>query len=337
MAGKVLIVDDDASVQRMLQFNLQQEGYEVLIASDGTDALRQWQQEAPSLILLDSTIAGLDGYEVATRIRAEESGGRHVPIIMLTNDKDVQGKVRALRAGADDYLIKPFHPAELIARMKSLIARFAPNETLVGRPPMGRVHAYYGAKGGVGTTTIAINAAIALKEIGRRVCPGRRQPPVRRPPGVPRPRPRPQEHRRPRQRPRDGRRPRAEHRPAARLRGGPAAGAAVAGGGRPRDRRAPPPDPRAAVGHVRLRDRRHRQAPRGPEPDGPRRGRHDLRGDDRRPVVPQERPAPARDDRPPGLRAGQAQARPQPLERVHRASASRAPRARCAARSSTRS
>ncbi len=169
MAGKVLIVDDDASVQRMLQFNLQQEGYEVLIASDGTDALRQWQQEAPSLILLDSTIAGLDGYEVATRIRAEESGGRHVPIIMLTNDRDVQGKVRALRAGADDYLIKPFHPAELIARMKSLIARFAPNEALVGRPPMGRVHAYYGAKGGVGTTTIAINAAIALKEFGRRV------------------------------------------------------------------------------------------------------------------------------------------------------------------------
>ena len=88
---------------------------------------------------------------------------------MLTNERDVQEKVRALRAGADDYLIKPFHPAELMARMKSLIARFAPSEALVGRPPMGRVHAYYGAKGGVGTTTIAINAAIALQELGRRV------------------------------------------------------------------------------------------------------------------------------------------------------------------------
>src|SRR5262245_45825178 len=170
MAGKVLIVDDDASVQRMLQFNLQQEGYEVLVASDGTDALRQWQQEVPSLILLDSTITGLDGYEVATRIRAEESGGRHVPIIMLTSERDVQQKVRALRAGADDYLIKPFHPAELLARMKSLIARFAPGDSLVGRPPMGRIHAYYGAKGGVGTTTIAINTAIALQSLGRRVC-----------------------------------------------------------------------------------------------------------------------------------------------------------------------
>ena len=170
MAGKVLVVDDDASVQRLLEFTLQQEGYEVIVASDGADGLRRWQADQPSLILLDVTVQQVDGYEVATRIRAEETGGRHVPIIMLTSDKDVQGKVRALRAGADDYLIKPFHPAELLARMKSLIARFQPSESLVGRPPMGRIHAYYGAKGGVGTTTIAINAAIALHGLGRRVC-----------------------------------------------------------------------------------------------------------------------------------------------------------------------
>jgi len=170
MTGKVLVVDDDASVQRLLQYTLKQEGYEVVLAADGTEALRLWSSEGPTLILLDVTLPTLDGYEVATRIRAEESPGSHVPIIMLTADKDVQQKVRALRAGADDYLIKPFHPAELLARMKSLIARFAPSDTLVGRPPMGRIHAYYGAKGGVGTTTIAINAAIALQALGRRVC-----------------------------------------------------------------------------------------------------------------------------------------------------------------------
>jgi pilus assembly protein CpaE len=170
VAGKVLVVDDDASVQRLLQFTLEQEGYEVVVASDGADGLRRWQQDSPSLVLLDVGVGQLDGYEVATRIRAEESGRRHTPIIMLTTDKDVQGKVRALRAGADDYLIKPFHPAELMARMKSLIARFQPSESLVGRPPMGRIHAYYGAKGGVGTTTIAINAAIALHDLGRSVC-----------------------------------------------------------------------------------------------------------------------------------------------------------------------
>jgi len=170
MAGKVLVVDDDASVQRLLQHTLRQEGYEVVIAADGTEGLRLWQQDDPSLILLDVALKGLDGYAVAARIRAEEGPEAHVPIIMLTSERDVQQKVRALRSGADDYLIKPFHPAELMARMKSLIARFSPSELLVGRPPMGRIHVFYGAKGGVGTTTIAINAAIALHSLGRRVC-----------------------------------------------------------------------------------------------------------------------------------------------------------------------
>ncbi len=170
MAGKVLVVDDDASVQRLLQYTLKQEGYEVVIGADGAEALRLWQDEDPSLILLDASLGTIDGFEVATRIRAAEASGTHVPIIMLTADREVQERVHALRAGADDYLIKPFHPAELLARMKSLMARFSPGDALVGRPPMGRIHAYYGAKGGVGTTTIAINAAIALQSLGRRVC-----------------------------------------------------------------------------------------------------------------------------------------------------------------------
>jgi pilus assembly protein CpaE len=170
MAGKVLVVDDDASVQRLLQATLTQEGYEVVIAADGAEGLRLASAESPSLILLSATVRALDGYEVATRIRAEEGASRHVPIIMLTTDRDVQQKVRALRAGADDYLVKPFHPAELIARMKSLIARYSLSDSAAGRPPMGRIHAYYGAKGGVGTTTIAINTAIALQGLGRRVC-----------------------------------------------------------------------------------------------------------------------------------------------------------------------
>ena len=169
MAGKVLVVDDDASVQRLLQHTLKAEGYEVTVAADGAEAMQAWQQTAPSLILLDANLKGMDGYAVAARIRAEEVADAHVPIIMLTSERDVQQKVKALRSGADDYLIKPFHPAELLARMKSLMARFSPSELLVGRPPMGRIHAFYGAKGGVGTTTIAINAAIALHNLGRRV------------------------------------------------------------------------------------------------------------------------------------------------------------------------
>ena len=169
MAGKVLVVDDDAGVQRLLQQTLRSEGYEVVLATEAAEALRLWQSESPALLLLDATLPGVDGYDVATRIRGAETSGKHVPIIMLTSDRDASQKVRALRAGADDYLVKPFHPAELLARMKALISRFAAGDSLVGRPPMGRVHAYYGAKGGVGTTTIAINTAIALHALDRRV------------------------------------------------------------------------------------------------------------------------------------------------------------------------
>jgi len=171
MAAKILVVDDDQNVQRQLIYTLKQEGYEVVQASDGAEGFRLWGAEEPALILLDVTLPKLDGYQVATKIRAEEGANGHVPIIMLTAEREVEQKVRGLRAGADDYLIKPFHPAELLARMKSLMARFTPRDVLVGRPPLGRIFAFYGAKGGVGTTTIAINAAIALnRELGRKVC-----------------------------------------------------------------------------------------------------------------------------------------------------------------------
>jgi pilus assembly protein CpaE len=171
MPAKILVVDDDPNVQRLLQYTLKQEGYEVILAGDGAEGFRLWGAEAPDLILLDVVIPGIDGYQVAQKIRAEEPASTHVPIIMLTAEREVEQKVRGLRAGADDYLIKPFHPAELLARIKSLLARFAPSETLLAKPPLGRVLAFYPAKGGVGSTTIAINAAIALhRELGRKVC-----------------------------------------------------------------------------------------------------------------------------------------------------------------------
>jgi pilus assembly protein CpaE len=171
MAAKILVVDDDPNVQRLLSYTLKQEGYEVVVAADGAEGFKLWGQEEPALILLDVMLPKLDGYQVAAKIRAEEGAASHVPIIMLTAEAEVEQKIRGLRAGADDYLVKPFHPAELLARIKSLLARFAPKDLLVGRPPLGRVLAFYGAKGGVGTTTIAINVAIALqRELGRRVC-----------------------------------------------------------------------------------------------------------------------------------------------------------------------
>jgi pilus assembly protein CpaE len=171
MAAKILIVDDDQNVQRLLQYTLKQEGYDVVVAADGAEGFRLWGAEAPDLILLDVMLPKLDGYQVATKIRTEEGESAHVPIIMLTAEREVEQKVRGLKAGADDYLIKPFHPAELMARIKSLLARFSPKDLMLSRPPLGRILAFYGAKGGVGTTTISINAAIALhRELGRKVC-----------------------------------------------------------------------------------------------------------------------------------------------------------------------
>jgi pilus assembly protein CpaE len=168
---KILVVDDDPNVQRLLRVTLKQEGFEVVVAGDGSEGLRLWETETPDLILLDVTLPKVDGYEVATRIRAAEGTGKHVPIIMLTAEKEVEQKVRGLRAGADDYLVKPFHQAELLARMKSLVARFgARTGAAAGRPPLGKLIAFYGAKGGVGTTTLSINTAIALHaEHNRRV------------------------------------------------------------------------------------------------------------------------------------------------------------------------
>jgi pilus assembly protein CpaE len=168
---KVLVVDDEANVQRLLQYTLKQAGYTVLVAADGQEAVRLWAAESPSLILLDVGLPKLDGYAVAEKIRADEAGKGHVPIIMLTSEKEVEQKVRGLRAGADDYLVKPFHQAELLARMRGLLSRFGGEQSgKKTKPPMGRMIAFYGAKGGVGATTLAINTAIALhRDLDRKV------------------------------------------------------------------------------------------------------------------------------------------------------------------------
>jgi pilus assembly protein CpaE len=162
--SKILVVDDEANVQRLLQYTLKQAGYTVVIAGDGQEALKLWRAEQPALILLDVGLPKLDGYGVAEQIRSDEAGKAHVPIIMLTSEKEVEQKVRGLRAGADDYLVKPFHQAELLARMRGLLSRFdaATGTGSRGRPPLGKMIAFYGAKGGVGATTISINTAIAL-------------------------------------------------------------------------------------------------------------------------------------------------------------------------------
>jgi pilus assembly protein CpaE len=162
-ATKVLVVDDDLNIQRVLVFTLKQEGYEVHVASDGQAGVEMAASIQPDLILMDVAMPVLDGYAATQRIRASETGAK-VPIIMLTAEADVEQRVKGLRAGADDDIVKPFHPLELIARIKALLARsgIGQQKQAAEKATMGRLACFYPAKGGVGTTTIAINTAIAL-------------------------------------------------------------------------------------------------------------------------------------------------------------------------------
>jgi pilus assembly protein CpaE len=170
-ATKVLVVDDDLNIQRVLVFTLKQEGFEVHVASDGQAGVEMAASLDPDLILMDVAMPTLDGYAATQQIRAAESGKR-VPIIMLTAEADVEQRVKGLRAGADDDIVKPFHPLELIARIKALLARTGGGQarkTSAEPATLGRLVCFYGAKGGVGTTTLAINTAIALQRQRRRV------------------------------------------------------------------------------------------------------------------------------------------------------------------------
>ncbi|MGH2408661.1 MAG: response regulator [Candidatus Limnocylindrales bacterium] len=168
MAARILLVDDDPVTQRMVHHLLGQEGYDVIVAKTGAEGLKHWSSARPDLILLAVTLPRMGGYEVTARIRASEVAPAHVPIILLSDRTDLQQRVLGLRAGADDDQGKPFHPAELLARIKGLLARYVPKAGAGGEAPLGRTYAFYGARGGVGNTTLAINTAIALQRDMRR-------------------------------------------------------------------------------------------------------------------------------------------------------------------------
>jgi pilus assembly protein CpaE len=165
-ATKVLVVDDDLNIQRVLVFTLKQEGFEVLVASDGEAGVEMARTGEPELILMDVAMPKLDGYAATQRIRQGERAGARVPIIMLTSEADVGERVKGLRAGADDDIVKPFHPLELIARIRALLARSGSStrDGSIEQATLGRLGLFYGAKGGVGTTTIAINSGICLTQ-----------------------------------------------------------------------------------------------------------------------------------------------------------------------------
>lgn len=131
---KILVVDDEAAVRRILKTRLSMAGYEVVTASDGEQALEVFAKEKPDLVVLDIMMPKCDGYHACQELRKESD----VPIIMLTALGDVADRITGLQLGADDYLIKPFSPKELEARIHSVLRRYR-KQNEPNFPPSGVV------------------------------------------------------------------------------------------------------------------------------------------------------------------------------------------------------
>ena len=121
---KILIVDDDLHIAELISLYMMKDGYETEEVYDGREAIRKAESFQPDLILLDMMLPGMDGYQVCTQIRKTS----RVPIIMLTAKGETFDKVLGLELGADDYIVKPFDPKELVARVKAVLRRYEPKQ-----------------------------------------------------------------------------------------------------------------------------------------------------------------------------------------------------------------
>ena len=121
---KILIVDDDLHIAELISLYMMKDGYETEEVYDGREAIKAAESFQPDLILLDLMLPGMDGYQVCTEIRKTS----RVPIIMLTAKGETFDKVLGLELGADDYIVKPFDPKELVARVKAVLRRYEPRQ-----------------------------------------------------------------------------------------------------------------------------------------------------------------------------------------------------------------
>jgi CheY-like chemotaxis protein len=162
MAEKILIVDDDLDTLRLVGLMLQRQGYEIVAANSGEQAVTMAQGETPELILLDVMMPDMDGVEVTRRLRSEPST-RDIPIIMFTAKTQVEDKILGFEAGADDYLTKPTQPRELFAHVKAVLARTTKSKappTQLGEK--GSMAGIIAARGGLGVSTLALNLGVSL-------------------------------------------------------------------------------------------------------------------------------------------------------------------------------
>lgn len=128
MTAKILIVEDEPSIQELLAFNVEQAGFQALCAEDADSAWQQVRRDMPDLILLDWMLPNTSGVILAKQLRSD-ARAKDIPIIMLTARGEERDKVLGLESGADDYITKPFSPRELMARIRAVLRRHAPAMT----------------------------------------------------------------------------------------------------------------------------------------------------------------------------------------------------------------
>ncbi len=162
---RILIVDDSTFNLKIASAALSPAGYEVITATNGREALETVETMQPNLVILDVMMPDLNGYEVCRHLRRKRST-MHLPIMMLTANDTLEERVNGFDAGADDYMSKPFEPAELQARVKALLRRFTPAQAEPETPSLqGKVIAVFSLRGGIGVSTLATNLAIGLNQI----------------------------------------------------------------------------------------------------------------------------------------------------------------------------
>lgn len=167
MAEKILVVDDDLETLVLIGKMLQGHGYTILAANNGAQALAMAHKEIPDLVVLDIMMPDMDGYQVTQELRKDPEIG-DTPIIMFTAKGQVDDKVAGYEAGADDYLTKPVHPIELVAHVRSLLARTKAKPVPVSGTVTTRKNftvGVIGAKGGLGVSTIVLNLAANIASL----------------------------------------------------------------------------------------------------------------------------------------------------------------------------
>ena len=166
--AKILVIDDDRMIRKVIEKSLASLGYEIVTAENGEDGLNRIKALKPDVVITDKVMPGIDGFEVTRQLRRQPDFA-HIPILVLTGDQDLEDKLAAFEAGADDYLSKPFEKAELAARLTALLRRSealkAAQMQVLESTDTAQLIAIHTLRGGIGASSLAVNLALCMQNL----------------------------------------------------------------------------------------------------------------------------------------------------------------------------